>query len=78
MYGVDDQLQQDMTLYESKSNADVSIRTISNQSLTVLGRTISFTVSDNDETEVFSSVVSYRLALINKSFHGGVHKVWIL
>ena len=58
MYGVDDQLQQDMTLYESKSNADVSIRSISNQSLTVLRRTISFIVSDNDETEVFSSVVS--------------------
>ena len=62
----------------SKSNTDVPIPSISNQTVKFLGRTISFTVSDKDQTEVISSAVSEGLALIKKSFHKGVHKVWIL
>ena len=74
----DGTFQQDMTLYVSKSNIGISIASISNQPVTFLGRAISFTVSDKDQRKVNSSAVSKELALINKCFHRGVHKVWML
>ena len=61
----DGKFQEDMTLYVSKSNIVLSIPSISNQQVKFLGRTI-------------SSAVCKGLALIDKSFHRGVHKVWIL
>ena len=73
----DGKFQQGMTLMP-KSNINVSIPSISNQPVKFLGSTISSTVSDNDQLEVFSSPVSKGLALIKNSFHRGVHKVWIL
>ena len=73
----DGKFQQGMTLMP-KSNINMSIPSISNQPVKFLGSTISSTVSDNDQLEVFSSPVSKGLALIKNSFHRGVHKVWIL
>ena len=74
----DGKLRQDMTLYVSKSNIDVSIPSISNQPVKCLGRTVSFTVSDKDQLEDISSTASKGLALIDKSFYRGVQKFWIL
>ena len=42
------------------------------------GRTISFSLKEKDQVEVFSLAVSKGLSLIDKCFHYGVHKVWIL
>ena len=69
---------EDMTLYVSKSNIDLPIPYLSNQPVKFLGRTILFTVSEKDQMEVIFSAVSKGLTLINKSFHKGVNKVWIL
>ena len=74
----DGKFQQDIALYVSESNIDVSILSISNHPAKFLGRTISVTVSHKDPMEVISSAVSKGLALVNKPFHGGVHKVWNL
>ena len=74
----DDTFQQDITIYVPKSNIDVSIPSISNQPVKFFGRTNSFTVSGKDQMEVISLAVSKGLALINKSFHKEVQKVWIL
>ena len=74
----DDTFQQDITIYVPKSNIDVSIPSISNQPVKFFGKTNSFTISGKDQMEVISLAVSKGLALINKSFHKGVQKVWIL
>ena len=42
-----------------------------------LGRTIDFTASDKHSVEKFVTEVS-GLKLIEKTFHKGIHKVWIL
>ena len=55
----------------------MSIPSISDQPVKFLGKTISFTVSEKDQMEVFPSAVSKGLDLISKSFHRGVQKVWI-
>ena len=67
-----------MTLYVSELNIDVSISSISKQPVKFLGKAISFTVSEENKMKVVSSAVSKGLALISKSFHREVHKVWIL
>lgn len=59
----------------SKSNTDLPI---SNKPVKSLRRPMSLTVTDKDQIEAFSSGVSKGLALINKFFHKGVHKVCIL
>ena len=74
----DGKFQQDMTLYVSELNIDVSISSISKQPVKFLGKAISFTVSEENKMKVVSSAVSKGLALISKSFHREVHKVWIL
>ena len=51
---------------------------IINNPVKFLGIFISFSLKDKDQVEAFSLAVSKGLSLIDKSFHRGVHKVWIL
>ena len=76
----DGKFQEDVGLYVSKSNIDVSISSISNLPVKFLGRTILYIVSDKDQMEVISSAVSNALDLISpyKSLDRGVQEDWIL
>ena len=59
-------------------NKNWTIPSIKNNPVKFLGRKISFSLKDKDQVEVFSLAVSEGLTLIDKSFHRGVHKLWIL
>ena len=72
------QLDQDKTLSINYENKIQTIPSIKNNPVKFLGRKISFSLKDKDQIEAFSTVVSQGLTLIDKSFHRGVHKVWIL
>ena len=62
----------------SHSDNEVFIPSILDNPVKFLGRLIDHSLSDKNQTEVFSSAVSKGLSLIDRSFHRGVHKVWIL
>ena len=43
-----------------------------------LGRSIDVTITDREAVSAFKDQVFHGLDLIDKSFHRGIHKVWIL
>ena len=75
---VNGKVQHDKLLSINYSNQSATIPSIINNPVRFLGRSISFTIKDKDQVEVFCSAVSKGLSLIDKSCHRGIHKIWIL
>ena len=71
-------INQNKQLTITFDNQVLIIPSIVHNPVKFLGRAISFSLKDSDQVEVFSCAVTKGLSLIDKSFHRGVHKVWIL
>ena len=74
----DGKVEKDGILSVSSGNDTQVIPSIMNNPVKFLGRKISFSLRDKDQVDAFNKAVSQGLALIDKSFHRGIHKVWIL
>ena len=68
------QVKQDQVLSIQCDEGIQTIPSIKNNPVNFLGRKISFTLKEKDQVEAFSSAVSQRLLLIDKSFHRGIQK----
>ena len=60
------------------NNKTENIPSILKNPVKFLGRTIIFEIKDKDQAETLKLAVTKGLSLIDKSFHRGVHKLWIL
>ena len=68
----------DAKLYINTSHFRELFQTICSNPVKLLGRAISFDLSDKDQIDLNNSAISISLSLINKSKHRGVRKIWIL
>ena len=75
---VNGRVQEEKSLHIISGKNTQTIPSIVNNPVKFLGRFISFDLKDTDQIKAFSLAVSKGLSLIDKSFHRGIHKVWIL
>ena len=75
---LDGKVQNDSFLIITTHNKVETIPSIVNNPVRFLGRSISFDIKDKEQVKAFSLAVTKALALIDKSYHRGIHKFWIL
>ena len=71
-------VHQEQHLLIGDQNKKEKIPSIIDNPVRFLGRSISHELKDKDQVTSFCTMVSKGLSLIDKSFHRGVHKLWIL